>query len=105
MIIKSVLKEELANSCRMKRRYEQDLAKLPKGSLVRRKIKGREYYYLVYREGVKVKSDYMGRTVSDGELNRYREAKLLRAKYRHALSLLKRQIRYLEGVLRGKEEI
>ena len=105
MIIKSVLKEELANSCRMKLRYEQDLAKLPRGSLVRRIIKGREYYYLVYREEGKVKSDYMGRSVSDAELNRYREAKLLRARYRRALSLLKRQIRYLEGVLRGKEEI
>ena len=42
MIIKSVLKEELANSLRMKERYEQELAKLPRGSLVKRRIKGHE---------------------------------------------------------------
>jgi hypothetical protein len=47
MVIKSILKEELANSLRMKKRYDQELAKLPRGSLVKRNIKGHEYYYLV----------------------------------------------------------
>lgn len=49
-VIKSVLKEELANSLAMKKSYERDLAKLPKGSLVKKKIKGHEYYYLQVRE-------------------------------------------------------
>ena len=44
-IIKSVLKEELANSLAMKKNYERELVKLPKGSLVKKKIKGHEYYY------------------------------------------------------------
>ncbi len=105
MVIKSVLKEELANSSRMKQRYEQELAKLPTGSLVKRIIKGHEYFYLVYRKDGKVKSDYKGISVSVADLERYREAKLLRSKYRHALSQVKKQIRFLEGVLRGKEEI
>jgi len=39
-VIKSVLKEELANSLAMKKDYERELAKLPKGSLVKKKIKG-----------------------------------------------------------------
>ena len=57
MVIKSILKEELANSGRMKQRYEQELAKLPTGSLVKRIIKGHEYVYLVYRKDGKVKTD------------------------------------------------
>lgn len=105
MAIKSVLREELKNSLRMKERYEQELVKLPKGSLVKRSIKGHEYYYLVFREDGKVKSNYKGKSVSERELKRYREAKELRAKYRNSLSKLNKQIRYLKGALRGKEEI
>jgi hypothetical protein len=33
----------------MQERYEEELAQLPRGSLVKRIIKGNEYYYLVYR--------------------------------------------------------
>jgi len=105
MVIKSVLREELANSLRMKKRYDRELAKLPKGSLVKRNIKGHEYYYLVYRENGKFKSVYKGKSVRDKELRKYQEAKNLRSKYRQALSQLKKQILYLKGVLRGKEEI
>ena len=105
MVIKSVLKEELANSLRMKKRYERELAKLPRGSLIKRNIKGHAYYYLVYRENGKFKSIYKGKSVRDKDLKKYQEAKNLRAKYRKSLSQLKKQIRYLKGVLRGKEEI
>ena len=105
MIIKSVLREELQNSLRMKKQYERELAKLPKGSLVKRTIKGHEYYYLIYRENGKFKSIYKGKSITKRELNKYRKSKELRAKYRHSLSKLKKQIRYLKGVLRGKEEI
>jgi len=105
MVIKSILREELENSRRMRQRYEQELARLPKGSLVKRNIKGNEYYYLIYRENGKFMSEYKGKSVPDQVLERYAEAKGLRSKYRKALSQLKKQIRYLEGVLRGKEEI
>jgi len=89
LVIKSILKEELANSLRMKNRYEEELAKLPKGSLIRRNIKGHEYYYLVFRENGKFKSIYKGKSVPDEDLNRYQEAKQLRSKYRQALSKIK----------------
>ena len=103
--IKSVLREELANSLRMKKRYEQELAKLPRGSLVLRRLKGHTYYYLILREKGVFKSVYRGKSVSEKERERFAQAKLLRARYRTALSLLKKQIRYLKGVLRGKEPI
>lgn len=105
MAIKNVLREELENSLRMKERYEEELAKLPPGSISKRNIKGNEYYYLVYREAGKFKSIYKSKSISDEELEKYAKTKEMRAKYRQALSKLKKQIRYLSGALRGKEEI
>lgn len=43
-VIKVVLKEEPENSLRMKTDYERELIKLPKGSLIKKKIRGLEYY-------------------------------------------------------------
>jgi len=103
-VIKSVLREELQNSIRMKRSYEKALKKLPKGALVARSIKGHKYFYIAERKGVKVAYKYKGK-VNDAFINKYAEAKALRAKYRNLLSKVKVQIAFLKGSLRGKKEI
>lgn len=103
-VIKGVLKEELENSIRMKSDYERELAKLPKGSLIKKKVKGHEYYYILLRDMGKVKFVYKGK-VSDEEIKKYKEAKEYRAKYRKLLSQVKKQIRFLRSVLRGKESV
>ena len=105
MIIKSILREELVTSTRMKDRYEKELSKLPKGSINKRKIKGHYYYYLIYRDNGIFKSIYKGKSVSQKELDKYAQAKKQRSMYRKSISQLKKQIRYLNGALRGKEEI
>ncbi|MFH1655852.1 MAG: hypothetical protein ABH954_04515, partial [Candidatus Omnitrophota bacterium] len=91
-------------SLRMKKEYEAALKNLPKGCLAKRKIRGREYYYLVKRVGKKVKYIYKGK-ISEVEKKKFEEAKRLRAKYRSLLSQVKKQIRYLRGALRGKEAV
>jgi len=103
-VIKSVLKEELANSLAMKKSYERELAKLPKGSLVRKTIKGHEYYYLQVRDKGKVRFVYKGKLTND-EVEKYEQAKQYRAKYRRLLSEVKKQIRFLRTTLRGKEPV
>ena len=103
-VIKSVLKEELANSLAMKKTYERELAKLPKGSLVKKKIKGHEYYYLQVREKGKVRFIYKGK-LSGEEIEKYRNATKYRAQYRRLLSELKKQIKFLRTTLRGKEPV
>lgn len=103
-VIKGVLAEELKNSQRMKKEYEAALKKLPGGCLVKRRIKNNEYYYLVKRVGDKLKHIYKGKLPND-EIKKYEEAKKLRAKYRNLLSQVKKQIKYLQGALRGKESI
>lgn len=103
-IIKGVLKEELDNSLRMKQSYERELARLPKGSLVKKNIRGHKYYYLVVRELGKVRFIYKGK-VSKPEIEKYKQAKEYRAKYRRRLSEVKKQIRFLRSTLRGKEPV
>lgn len=102
--IKGVLKEELINSLRMKRGYERELAGLPKGSLVKKRIRGHDYYYLIAREKMKIKFVYKGK-VSQAEVQKYKEIKENRARYRKFLSQVKSQIRFLRKSLRGKESV
>ena len=101
MVIKGVLKEELQNSLRMKKSYEREMAKLPQGSLIKKKIKGHEYYYLLLREKGRVRFIYKGKNVSLKDLKKYHEAKKLRAKYRSLLSQVKKEIKFLEKSLKS----
>ncbi|HCE46666.1 MAG TPA: hypothetical protein DET40_24220 [Lentisphaeria bacterium] len=96
MAIKGILRGELENSIRMKAGYERELSKLPIGSLARRKINGHHYYYLIYWDKGKVKSVYRGK-VSDKILQKYSQVKQYRAKYRHLLSRLKKEIKFIKG--------
>ena len=75
-VIKGVLEEELQNSLRMKKQYENAIKKLPRGSLVEKKIRGHKYYYLAIREKNKVKFVYKGK-MPEEERKKYLEAKLL----------------------------
>lgn len=105
MAIKGVLKEELGNSIRMQKKYEEELEKLPVGSLIKKRIKGHEYYYIVMRENGKVKFVDKGKKVSEAFVKEYARAKELRAKYRKLVSQLKKQIKFLKGALRGQKSI
>src|SRR3989338_8678220 len=103
-VIKGALREKLSNSLKMKKSYERELAKLPKGSLIQKKVKGHFYHYLLLREEGKVKFIYKGK-VSSEEIKKYKEAKEYRAKYRKLLSKVKKQVRFLRSTLRGKESV
>ena len=103
-VIKGVLAEELENSLRMKREYEEALERLPQGCLAVKKIRGHKYFYIVKRINKKVKYIYKGK-ISQEEMKKFEEAKVMRAKYRNLLSRAKKQIRFLRGALRGKEAV
>ena len=59
-IIRSVLIEELERNQEMQKSYAEQIEALPKGKIVLKKIKNRKYYYLLYRDHEKVKTDYLG---------------------------------------------
>jgi hypothetical protein len=103
-VIKSVLKEEFNNSLAMRKNYQRELAKLPKGSLIKKKIRSNKYYYLVLREKGRVKFIYKGKLNAD-EIKKYKQTREYRAKYRKLVSELNKQIKFLKGTLRGKKPV
>jgi hypothetical protein len=103
-MIKNVLKEELENSLQMEKDYLKELARLPKGSLVKKKVKEHEYFYVISRENGKVRFRYKGK-LSPIEIKKYKDIKFYRAKYRKSLLNLRSQIKFLRSSLRGKQSV
>lgn len=101
-IIKGVLEQELQNSLRMQEEYEKALAALPRGVLVKKYVNGYQYYYLMTREGTKVRFEYKGKLFA-GEIKHFDEVKKDRAKYRKLLGEVKKRIAFLRRTLKGKE--
>ena len=99
-VIRNVLKEELANSQRMRRRYEQALHGLGKGSLVLKRIGGHSYYYLAAREDGRVRFRYLGK-LSAQERQKRLVQRRQRGQYRRLLREVKQQIQFIERSLRG----
>lgn len=58
-IIKSVILDEYDRNKRMQQTYKNELANFPRGSITRKNIKGRDYYYWMYRENGKVINKYI----------------------------------------------
>ena len=56
-----IIREEYSRLSELKKRYIQELATLPKGTISKKKIKNHNYYYLAYRSKDKVKFDYLGK--------------------------------------------
>jgi len=104
-VIKGVLKEELENSIRMKKDYEKALKLHPGGCFVQKKVRGHKYYYLVIRDGRKVKFIYKGKQLSKEDIAKLKDSKRLRKKYKELIQKLNRQIKYLRKTLRGKEDV
>ena len=60
--LNGILIEELNRLKSLKKSYEHNLCKLPKGCLIEKEIKGNIYYYLNYREGKKSIFKYLGKS-------------------------------------------
>jgi len=60
-IIEGVLLEERERNLMMQKQYLLEISALPKGSIVKKSKKSGDYYYLTYRKGNKVVSDYLGK--------------------------------------------
>lgn len=101
-VIKGVLKEELENSLRMLKRYRHEYKALPKGSLVRKKVKNQEYDYLACRENGKFALKYMGQ-LSEKEKSVYLEAKRKRREYRKLIADLKDQVKFIKRALHERK--
>lgn len=97
-VLEEVLLEEYERSLRISAVLEEEIASLPRGSIRARKVRGREYYYLQYRDGKRVKSDY----VKPEDVEHVREQIELRRNDVAALREQRRSQRQIEKAL-GKE--
>ena len=69
-IATQIIEQELERNGKMIQEYEGELLKLPKGKLTVKKINSHSYYYLKYRNGGKVITEYVGKDNCDvSELN------------------------------------
>jgi len=59
-IISEVLREELERNIVMQKSYQDEILSLPRGTMIRKKISNRDYYYLLYRDQGKVTTSYLG---------------------------------------------
>jgi len=63
-VIYGMLKEEKQRNLEMQEAYRREIETLRKGSIKPVEKSGKIYYYLCYRQGDKVKNDYIGRDES-----------------------------------------
>lgn len=101
-IIKNVLEEELRKAVLAQGEYEKALAALPRGVLVKKYVKGRQYCYLVSREKGKLRFEYKGKLFGK-DIKYYDTVKNDRALLRQQLSEVKKRIAFIRKTLRGKE--
>lgn len=101
-IIKGILEEQLNKALAVQGEYEKALAALPPGVLVKKFVKGYQYYYLMTREGSRVRFEYKGKLFGK-DVKYFDEIKKNREKYRKLLGSVKKQILFLRRTLKGKE--
>jgi hypothetical protein len=101
-IIKGVLEEELKKAVLAEKDYEKTLAGLPRGVLVKKHVKGRQYCYLMSREKGKVRFEYKGKLMGK-DVQYYEAVKKDRALYRNKLSGIRKRIAFIKKILRSKE--
>lgn len=99
-VLEEVLFEEYERANRIKKALENEFLELPKGSIQRKLIHNVECYYLVYREGKKVKSKY----INTGRLDEYRSLINRRKENEESLKQIKKSIKQIEKAL-GKDLI
>ncbi|KUO52362.1 MAG: hypothetical protein APF76_04825 [Desulfitibacter sp. BRH_c19] len=98
VVIKGVLQDELERQNRMLRAYQKKAVLLPKGSVVNKNIRGKEYFYLQYRDGEKVVSKYIPNNEFPVINSKIEERK----KIDKIVSDIKKEIKFIEKALKIK---
>jgi len=99
--VKDILKEELNYALELKKFYKENMRNLPKGSISKKKIKNRQYYYLQYRKAGKVKCDFLSKLSAD-EVKEIEEKVEKKKKYIKLLKQVEEKIIYLKKALSVK---
>lgn len=98
--ISTIIEKEEKRNKIMIDRYSEELDSLPRGTLKQKNINGKIYYYLVFRDGNKIISKYIGKdeekiTLIKEQLSRRKQIQEILKK----LSKEKNQIQKMEALL------
>ena len=102
-ILDGILKEELIRLRKLKKIYEHKLSKFPKGSLIKKEIKGHIYYYLNYRDGEKSIFKYLGKLKKE-EISKIKNKIEERRKLRKLHTQTKKNIIKLKKISHEKKK-
>ena len=102
--LRTALEAELKATEQLREQYEQELAKLPPGTLVKKNIKGNTYYYRVMREGNKVYHHYLGK-LSPYEVKEASASKALRLDFKKRLQTINKEIGVIGKLMKYEERL
>lgn len=92
-VLEGILKESKEYYLQLEKEILNRLSHLPKGSIKKRVIKGKDYYYLQKRNKQKIEQKYLGKVCPDKLAKEIKERILLQKelkKIRESLKILKR---------------
>lgn len=101
--LKGVLEEELRRLKAAEQSYRRELASQSRGSIQKKKIKGKVYPYLVYRKADRVISKYLG-ALPSAEFKRIEGSIALRRKYQRMLKEVVNNKKELMRVVYGRKK-
>lgn len=96
--IEGILEDEKERLLEQKYDYENKIISLPKGVIVYKKIKGKKYPYLVFREKGKVKTVY----IKENELKYFNEQIEDRKRMEEALKNIKANLKAIGKVIKNE---
>jgi hypothetical protein len=102
-ILDGVLKEELERLKELVRNYEQEISELPKGSLVKKNIRGHIYYYLNYRKEGKGIFEYLGK-LNKNDLDKLKKKIKDRRELEKLNRSVKKDIRKLQKMIHERKK-
>jgi len=94
-ILNDILQEEKERLLELEKIYKLKIQQLPKGSLIKKNIKGHNYYYLNYRLYKKQVFKYIGK-LSEKEVNDLVTRIKERRKFEKFLRQVKKDIKEIE---------
>ena len=94
-ILNDILQEEKERLLELEKIYKSKIQQLPKGSLIKKNIKGHNYYYLNYRSYKKQVFKYIGR-LSEKEVKDLLTKIEERRKFEKFLRQVKKDIKEIE---------
>ena len=98
-IVHDILEDERNRLLELIERYGDQLAELPRGSISIKKRRGRDYCYLAFRDGDKVRFEYLGLPESEAVaecksfLSRRKEIEAKLKQVKHSLQEVERSLR------------